>query len=71
MQPNMKKQYRDELRTIGKRIREIDRAIRGLRVACNREMEKLHRAMTKNTRGLISESNRLQKRSDILKGRLS
>lgn len=70
-QPNMKKEYRTELKTIGKTLRAHSRAV-----------EKIHRYFRQDTAAVLRKRNKglkemerligpLARRRDILKGRLS
>lgn len=69
--PNMAKEQRKELRTIKSEIRKLARSYNALDRQTDREIAKLMRLTTRQQSGLNKKATALEKRRNILAGRLS
>lgn len=81
-QPNMKKEYRAELKSVKKQLSRLTRETRGARKERQRQcrvaecehgkiMRAIHRDFQRLDRGHERAGERLMKRQQILEGRLS
>ena len=70
-QPNMKKQYRAELRELKKRSGEIRRCSKRAITARDHRLREIYRNFIRENRAYGREFDRIEKRRRILEGRLS
>lgn len=70
-QPNMKKEYRAELKSLGRHLGRLHREIKAAEKARDREKAALDRAWKAQTRRNAAAVSRILKRTLILRGRLS
>lgn len=71
MQPNMKKQYRAELSELRKAERFAIRVSNKSRTDTTRQITKLQRERDRALRGIMKDLAAIQRRRQILQGRLS
>lgn len=70
-QPNMKKEYRAELKTIGKKMRAHSRSVDAIHRNFKRDTAAVLRTRNKGLKAMERLITPLARRRDILKGRLS